>query len=238
MLSKRKFAFVIIDVENKYIEDLRGHRKVAFPRHVRQVANELREKFNIPTIVVTMDSGAPELHIYADKKTDPSCENVEARSKLIQTGTLSDLGTLDTDILAIKKLHDFFEDPKVASFLEDNGINGVIIGGMQGTVCVPMSIIGAYKHGLEIFVFPDCVADTTRNGHEKDNGHKPDYHKSVMRSCISRYNPDVKLDDITFIHSRDFIGNARNFLNTLVVTTTRPRRIAPHPAVKTGEAHA
>ena len=137
-----KPALLVIDIQNIWLNTNPGLK----------ASLELRVEVINSAIALFRKRGLPIIRVYHVDKgegPEPGTEGFEFTTSI---------KTLDNDTQVIKNYPDAFNKTDLASILEQENIDVIILCGLSATCCVAATYFGAQDHDLHPFFLRDGVA--------------------------------------------------------------------------------
>lgn len=223
-----RLALLIVDVHKRGLRGLNEasgstpERAENFLTAVRETADMFHEKLGIRTYVVALDD---HNHIFPDEITNPSQHNKDARCHLNRIRGLSGKKALNPrphETIVSKNKNGVFVVDGFAKHLKQNGIDGVIIIGMDSSFCVAHSAEGAIQNGFHCIVLTDLLAQSWRD-HEGKNGGDAAWHEAAVRRGLN----ETAAAKITFTTKEEFTDDPWKFASAF--EPDMPTAVQPFP---------
>jgi nicotinamidase-related amidase len=167
-MNPRRIALMLIDVQRDFWQPLKKHPEFAsFPRNVGALLSEARARGL--TIVHTQASFRPDrsdwmLFYRPQGRGDVPCiEGTEGASFEDFAAPLPD------EPVVKKQTFDGFAGTDLERVLEERGVNGALLAGLETSVCVLFTATSAYLRRIVPLVVSDACAD------------EPSRHEATLR---------------------------------------------------------
>lgn len=164
MMKRVKTALLIVDMEKDFF-----HRKKYFKPNRKELCENINE-----LISYSRKNDIKIIWVRQQVKKDLSdaftvMKKHDIRITIEGTKGVEFLDELDykkKDTLVIKKRYSAFFKTNLEKRLRENGIETLIVAGINTHACVRMAVIDAYQHDFNVIVASDCVNSYDKNHHE------------------------------------------------------------------------
>jgi ureidoacrylate peracid hydrolase len=128
--------------------------------------------------------------------------------------TIDDIKPEDSDHVVIKRRDSAFQDTELRVWLQSEGINTLIICGVDTSICVETSLRDAFNIGYDVILISDATASGINKHYETTLERVRDYYGLVMTvqrffrivNSLKKVNPgEVRVEDISKDIMTDFL---------------------------------
>jgi len=166
--ERNEAALLLIDIQNDYFEE--GSHALYNPLEALSNAEDILSRFR--------DEGHLVIHVQHLNN---------AGAGFFEEGTWGaeiheNLTPLENEILVVKRVVSSFSGTDLEEILRENGINRLVVCGMQTNVCVNSVVREGYNLGFEIVLIEDACAALRPDIHESTINRLRDEYATVIRT--------------------------------------------------------